>query len=51
MSCFFQTLSNKYRSRQGSESIIEEQLFQWGLTGKFRFEPFFLKMESIDQLT
>ncbi|XP_034267055.1 chromodomain-helicase-DNA-binding protein 1-like isoform X1 [Pantherophis guttatus] len=32
MSCFFQTLSNKYRSRQGSESIIEEQLFQWGLT-------------------
>lgn len=36
MSCFFQTVSNKYRSRQGSESIIEEQLRQWGLTGKFR---------------
>ncbi|ETE66776.1 hypothetical protein L345_07441, partial [Ophiophagus hannah] len=32
MSCFFQTLSNKYKSRQGSESIIEEQLLQWGLT-------------------
>ncbi|XP_026569004.1 chromodomain-helicase-DNA-binding protein 1-like isoform X3 [Pseudonaja textilis] len=32
MSCFFQTVSNKYKSRQGSESIIEEQLRQWGLT-------------------
>ncbi|KAM3848149.1 chromodomain-helicase-DNA-binding protein 1-like [Vipera latastei] len=32
MSCFFQTVSNKYGSRQGSESIKEEQLRQWGLT-------------------
>ncbi|XP_070597973.1 chromodomain-helicase-DNA-binding protein 1-like isoform X2 [Erythrolamprus reginae] len=33
MSCFFQTVSNKYRSRKGSESVTEEQLHQWGLTG------------------
>ncbi|KAL7988404.1 hypothetical protein Chor_007323 [Crotalus horridus] len=32
MSSFFQTISNKYGSRQGSESIKEEQLLQWGLT-------------------
>ncbi|KAM6474909.1 chromodomain-helicase-DNA-binding protein 1-like isoform 2-T2 [Liasis olivaceus] len=33
MSCFFQTLSKKYRSRQEKESIEEVQLRQWGLTG------------------
>ncbi|XP_063150649.1 chromodomain-helicase-DNA-binding protein 1-like isoform X2 [Candoia aspera] len=47
MSCFFQNLSNKYRSGQGRKSIEEEQLRQWGLTG-IHLRPY--QMEGVNWL-